>query len=365
VRQRREKVHGPYRKGDRWRLIVVSAVGARRTLSFTSEAEAVEKQAALLDAIAEIIQAPSRTVALAVAGYLAHLTTDGRAPGTIETAGHRLRGLLRGCLDHPLADLTPALAKKLYEQRVASGAKPDTHQGELVVARQLLAWCIEQGWLPKSPNPFGDVKPRGRKRAGRSKAQLRVTEGRMLMDFLLARLAIQITPELVAVLTAILLGPRAHEVVERDVRDLDDDGHLLWIPDSKSDTGRRMLEVPALLRPFLVALAGDRGGNQPLFIATDSPNAKRKRGTRRATRFWLYYHCKLICKLANVPTMTPQALRRTHSSVARRGGATGEVVAAQLGQKSIAVQERSYVAPGAAEAGMAQRVLHVLQGGKR
>ena len=39
------------------------------------------------------------------------------------------------------------------------------------------------------------------------------------------------------------------------VRDLDDDGKLLWIPDSKTEAGRRTLQVPELLRPMLKALA--------------------------------------------------------------------------------------------------------------
>ena len=181
-----------------------------------------------------------RTVTVALEDFLAHLRADGRAEGTV---GYRLHGLLRdGERDRLLTSLTPAVARQLYERRVADGVKPDTHRGELAVARQFAAWCVERGWIPA--DPFAKVKPVGRKRAGRGKPQLRVDEGRVLLDFLLARCAGGATPEPVAVLAALLLGPRAPEFVEREVRDLDDNGRLLWIPDSKSDSGRRVLEIP-------------------------------------------------------------------------------------------------------------------------
>ena len=37
--------------------------------------------------------------------------------------------------------------------------------------------------------------------------------------------------------------------------DRDDEGKLLWIPDSKTEAGRRTLQVPELLRPMLNELA--------------------------------------------------------------------------------------------------------------
>ena len=55
----------------------------------------------------------------------------------------------------------------------------------------------------------------------------------------------------VAALLALVMGMRANEIVSRVVRDLDDDGKLLWIPDSKTEAGRRTLQVPELLRPLL------------------------------------------------------------------------------------------------------------------
>ena len=56
-------------------------------------------------------------------------------------------------------------------------------------------------------------------------------------------------------MVTLLLGLRAGEVVSRIVRDLDNGGRLLWIPSSKTEAGRRTLEVPEVLQPHLQALA--------------------------------------------------------------------------------------------------------------
>lgn len=62
-------------------------------------------------------------------------------------------------------------------------------------------------------------------------------------------------------LTAFLLGLRASEVTDRVVRDLDDEGRLLWIEFGKTRRSRRTLEVPALLRPHLPRLAKGRAAD--------------------------------------------------------------------------------------------------------
>jgi integrase len=69
----------------------------------------------------------------------------------------------------------------------------------------------------------------------------------------------------VAAMMALLLGMRATEIVSRVVRDLDDDGRLLWIPDSKTDAGKRTLHVPELLRPYLARLAANQKAEARLF----------------------------------------------------------------------------------------------------
>lgn len=68
-----------------------------------------------------------------------------------------------------------------------------------------------------------------------------------------------------AALLALVMGMRANEIVSRVVRDLDDDGKLLWIPDSKTEAGRRTLQVPELLQPFLKELAEGKSPEAKLF----------------------------------------------------------------------------------------------------
>jgi integrase len=215
-------------------------------------------------------------------------------------------------------------------------------------------------------NPFADVEPVGQRRAGRDKPQLRRDEARALTGYCLAQCSPVVRPEAVAVLAAWLLGTRAAElVVQRDVRDLDDGGKLLVIPSGKTKRAERDIEIPDVLRPLLLELAKGRGGTEPLFIADDAPTAKRKLGPRRATRHWLYYHCRKMCEAAGVPVVSPHGLRRTHVSIARGAGATAHLVAEQVGHGSVQVQERSYAAPGAAAQGQRERVLKVIAGGKR
>jgi len=114
----------------------------------------------------------------------------------------------------------------------------DTHRNGLSVAKAFDAWCVAQGWL--QANPFAAIKGRGRRKRG--KPQLRIEEARIFMTC---------CPELaprddgtILALAYLLLGARAGEVVLRQVRDVDDGDRLLWIPDSKTEAGRRQLEVP-------------------------------------------------------------------------------------------------------------------------
>lgn len=89
----------------------------------------------------------------------------------------------------------------------------------------------------------------------------------------------------VAAMTALVMGMRASEIVSRVVRDLDDGGALLWIPDSKTLAGRRKLQVPEFLQPYLVELARGPSGTQgPKGSAERSARSSRSR--RRTWPQW-------------------------------------------------------------------------------
>jgi len=220
----------------------------------------------------------------------------------------------------------------------------------LSVARAFGAWCVAQGWL--QANPFAAIKGRGRRKRG--KPQLRIEEARIFMTCCL-----ELAPRddgAILALAYLLLGARAGEVVLRQVRDVDDGGRLLWIPDSKTEAGRRQLEVPDALVPHLVRLAGRRLPAAPLFAHA----ARRKRA-----QDWAREQVTRICKLAGVPRVTPHGLRGTAATIAREAGATSQLVAATLGHASPAITEAAYIDSGRAQAAQRRTALRVLEGGRR
>lgn len=345
-RIRTAHAYGPFAHGRRWRVVTVAADGNRARFSFAERGEAEEFRKAFLEAT------ENRTVEIAIHDFLDFLRRDrGAVESSIVTNRHRLRAILRVGLKHGdrlLSTLTPAACRDLYARR-SQEVKPDTHRGELVLASKFTAWCHEQRWLPS--NPFVDVKPVGRKNHG--KPQLRVDESRKLLAVLNADESLEAT----AVMMALLMGLRAHEIVERIGRDLDDGGRLLWISKSKTLAGVRQVVVPLELRGRLAALAEGKPLDARLF--------------GDMTRYALHYHVKRLCKVAEVPVVPPHGLRGTFATLAvtaevNGGGPTSTVsVARTIGHSHHnggATLRRHYLAPGAEESAAAVRVGRVLHG---
>lgn len=350
MRERRERVHGPYKQGRRWRVIIVGAGGEdqRELLTFATEEEA--RQAVTLAQN----KTASRTVSAAVAAYTeaqAKRVDEGELrASTVERDGYHLRSILklreRGGID--LRQLTPAYAVRLYDERVGA---VDTHRNGLAVVKAFGAWCVMRGWL--RANPFSGIKGRGRRKRG--KPQFRIAEAQTF-----ALKCLDLAPHdagAVLSLAYLILGTRAGEIVHRQVRDLDDGGRLLWIPDSKTEAGRRRLEVPDVLVPHLVRIASGRPASARLFAHT----ATRKRATD-----WAREQVTRLCRLAGVPRITPQGLRGTNSTLATEAGAASHLVAAQLGHASTAITEGgAYIDTQRAGAAKRRTALRVLAGGLR
>jgi integrase len=310
--------------------------GERSVETFASEALA---RKAAADARGEI---DGRTLAGAVALYLAHLTARGRKERTVTTVRYRLHGLLRLAeRDRPLRQLTARLAAELLGRRVLE-VVADTQVGELAAARGLAAWCTAQGWLPG--DPFAGLEASGAR--ARGKAQLRIDEARRFAAHALA----EGTPAGLAAAVALLMGARAGEVVDRVCRDVDDGARVLWIERAKTRRGDRQLEVPEVLRPRLAALVAGRAGGEPLWGDVD--------------RHWLGYHVRRLCEAAGVPVVCPHGLRGTYASISA-GAVPVEHVARELGQTGPGVTRRHYLAPGAEQAGQQRAALRVLTGGRR
>ena len=148
----------------------------------------------------------------------------------------------------------------------------------------------------------------------------------------------------------LLMGMRCSEVVSRVVRDLDDEGRLFWIPDSKTLAGRRKLQVPDYLQPYLVALAKGREPTAALF--------------GEHWRDWPRRWVQRICKAAGVPKVSAHAMRGLHSTLAVDSGITSHAVAAALGHESFKTTAESYAQRDAVASAQQKRVLGVLKGGR-
>lgn len=329
---------GPYKHGNRWRVVVGSG-SARVAQSFASFDLA---QAAIAAGNA---QTQAIRIGQAVVDYLASLRARNLKSSTISTARVHLATILdlRRTENQQLRLLTSQRASEAYHKLVNEGYAVDSHRNALAAAKAFGAWCVKAGHLKASP--FDAVEGSGRRKRG--KPQLRVNEARKLIAVCLD----EASAESIAVACALLLGARASEIAQRTARDLDDDGRLLWIPDSKTLAGRRCLEIPELLQPHLLRIARGKGGTAPLFGDVD--------------RHWVRHHCLRLCKIAGVPEVTPHGLRGTAATIATPNGAVSHQVAAALGHASTAITARAYVDRTSAAQATQRAALRVLVGGVR
>ena len=341
-RDRTEKVHGPYKHRNRWRVVVTRPDRSQVVESFATrgEAEAV--------AAAARAQAEGRTVMHAVDAFELRERERGLAAVTVERARRHLDALLRTDTNggRPLRWLTAKRASALYDE-VQIGRAVDTHRNALAAGRAFGKFVVKRGWL--LANPFVGVEAVGRRKRG--KAQLHVTEARRLLDTCIA----EGSRESIAVSLALLLGLRASEIAHRQVRDLDDKGRLLWVPKGKTAAARRHLEVPPVLQPLLLELAAERPAAAWLFGESD---------LARPTRYWVLWHVRRLCRAARVPVVSAHGLRGTHATLATAAGATSHVVAGALGHTSSAITEAAYIQSDVRADTTQRAALRVLEGGR-
>jgi integrase len=301
----------------------------------------------------QITAAAPLSVGEAIELYAQHLKERGNKPASYEGTPLRLRCFFAKALNTPLRSLNPARCAALYREvatkpspRSGKMLSPTTHHAYLADARSLCRWAVKVGHIRKSP--LDDVQSIGRKRRG--KPQLRIDEARRW----LARaheLAGQGEAGAVAAMMTLLMGLRAGEVISRVVRDLDDGGRLLWIPDAKTEAGRRTVKVPAELQPYLRALTRDK---LPLALLFGQH-------WRDWPRLWV----ERICKDAAVPRVCAHSMRGLHATLAIQAGASPDIVARSLGHESAAMTLGAYAAPGSAEAASAERVQALLSGSQQ
>jgi len=346
------RVHGPYAYRREWRIVVVDAEGNRNHRYFKTEEDARQVVRSLKRLFRAAAGKPLRD---ALDAYELYMRYDKRNKlNSVLTTRYRLDLFFEG-FNRTLEDLGQAECARRYERlRMHQGrrGKPisdDCQLNILAETKTFFRWCVKQKWLKS--NPLEAVEGKGRRRHG--KPQLRIDEARkwLAMAVWLAYNA-EKEREREGALKAIMtlaMGLREHEVLQREVRDVDDGGTLLWIPDSKTPAGKRTQEVPAFLVSLLVEQAKGRPGTEPLF-------RHRCKGVGRR---WV----ERICHRAGVMKVNAQSMRGLHATLAVARGVTSHAVAAALGHESFATTARSYAKVEAVTAAAQSRAISVLTGG--
>jgi integrase len=324
--------------------------------SYRSREEA-EAAKADLEAVAT-----RRSVREAAEAYVKSLRARGLAEVSADRAWRHLMRFfaLKTSDGGALRGVTPARVRAIYQQQ-ATTSKPDTHQNGLKAARTFFNWCIEQGW--RSDNPVAKTKPVGVRNKG--KEQLRLTEARTLTAYCLARAVGEVepfalrrqcrpvvpsTPEgAIGVLACFYLDCRVSEVVNRQARDIDDEGRLFWIPKAKTMAGRRCLPVPDVLAPLLVELARGKRPDERIFTLD---------------RHEMLKECHRLCLEAGVPKVSLHGLRGSGASIAAEHGAAIKAISEAMGHTRESMTRGHYVRQDAAAAGQQKRLLKMMKGGR-
>jgi len=198
-------------------------------------------------------------------------------------------------------------------------------------------------------NPAAIVEGKGRHRHG--KPQLRIDEARKWLDVAM-RMATTAESEYaregaVKAMMTLGMGLRECEVLRREVRDVDDGGCLLWVPDTKTDAGRRTQEVP---------------------ISCARSSWHRRRAGRQRRRFQISHErCGAEVGEAHLQEGRRDGGGRAvdeglHATLAVDKGITSHAVAAALGHKSFTTTARSYAKVEAVEGAKQRRVIATLTG---
>lgn len=336
------RVLGPYAFRDQWRCAIRN--GPRKTY-LSPEKTPMRAVAVAERFVAELTANQPLTVGQAMESYSEYkLAVKGNKAGSIETTGYRLRRFFtEPGLSVQL--LTPHRCASYYE-KLTKKQSVDTHRATLSEARTFCRWLIKKNHL--RTNPTDGIEPVGRRRKG--KPQLRYDEARCWLRKA-DELACEGQTGAVAAMVALLMGLRAGEIVARTVRDLDNGGRLLWIPDAKTEAGKRTVKVPKGLQPYLQRLALDKLPNAFLF-----PGKTGGQPDRAWPRKWV----KRICRLARVPEVCAHSMRGLHATVAIEAGVSPDAVAHSLGHESSNMTLSNYAAPGSSESAAASRVQDLL-----
>jgi len=324
---------GPHRnRPGRWLVYGIRVDGAARDV-FTYEAEEVAKRQVQL-ANRGVGHVSIRSVGKMLDEYERHLRQKGNKPNSVKETIRRLRRFFsdENLLVHRLDEQR---CKAYYNRFVEEGKAADTHRNYLAEAKSFGRWCVTQKVI--SANPLEHIQGVGKRRHG--KTQLTIDESRLWMAEAIQR-ANNGDAGAVAALMTLLLDLRCSEIVTRRVRDVDDGGRLLWVSDSKTEAGKRTMEIPAVLQPFLVGQGIGKADHEYLFPSGKAIGDRYK--TAHRDRAWPRIHVHKICAAAGVTDVNAHGMRGLHASVAVEHGVTPHVVAHAMGHESFTTTAESY-----------------------
>ena len=349
------RVLGPTqeRGGSSWRVVIV--VGGKRTSHFApTEAEA-RRLVRKLERELPLTQ--TQTVREVMELYLAdRIATGHTLPMTASNYRVRIMLFFGTDLDRGIAEITAARSEVLY-QRAMERELPKskgkvsaaTQRNELTIVKMLFNWASRRALIRQSP--LGQVRPMGRPRRG--KVQLRIDEARAFEAAALRRFTEKGDAVSLAALAALHLGLRASETLNLRVRDLDNDGQMLWVEGTKNERARRHLEVPDCLQVHLRKAAAGRRADGFLF-------GESRNGGPRDRRV-LHDRVVALCKAAGVMRVCPHSLRGLWATLQARSGADPNAIARSLGHGSFEITRRHYAQASAVHGAQSERVAAILK----
>lgn len=296
-----------------------------------------------------------RTIGMTITDYLDHLVKyggDKRTPikaNTVPTTRSKLVMFFQLCKpysvrrgtkrsndtqydDRPLSSLTPSVCQKLYNDLVKTKAAA-THHGMLKTTQNFTKWCTASGFFKK--DPAEEILLEGTANVG--KAQLKLDEARKLI---LQCYSDSHPTAGVAVAAVLTLGARAHEITERQVNDLDDNGKVLCITKSKTKAGERRVQLPPVLRAKLRKVVEGQPPGASIFSMSNAN---------------LLEHVYRLCHEAGVPAVCTHGLRGTHVTLTGENEIEMQNIARQVGHAGTDVTRRHYMAAGTEQSMRAAR----------
>jgi integrase len=308
-----KRVDGPYQNGPKWRLRIVMMNGERRYHpdQYETKQGAARARGALLLGIR---RESGPKVGELIEEYRTFLAVEaGNQPVSVETTIARLKGFFAGAMEETLLGIT---AKRAAELKAAHDVRPawqrpagppisrETRRGVLAETKTFVRWAAQKGCADRQA--FEGLKldsTRGKKvRRSRGKRKLRDHE-RLRWWAKAIELAREGDEGALALMMCLDGNLRSGEVLHRAVRDVEQGGRRLVIEWGKTKDSDRTVNFGPEVAELLARHIAGREASEPLI------RARARGGAPTDRKGWLCGQCIRICRLAEVPRVTPHGLR--------------------------------------------------------